>query len=150
MKRIGIFLALVLCVGMLTNTACASDFIPKLYLVDGVLFPEIMPRYEYTNNISASLSFSGNKATCGGTISPVDSDSVSMTVTLYKKSGTSWSYVDSWSGSSTGGSTASAGGSATVGSGTYKVTVSGNVGGKEFPTKSVTKTKIKRVAALTA
>lgn len=37
-------------------------------------------------------------------------------------------YLTSWSGSASGGDRASAGGSYTISSGTYKVTTSGNVG----------------------
>lgn len=102
----------------------------------------ITPFYTYTSNISASLTFSGDKAVCSGSVLPTGTYSASVTVTLYKKNGSSWAYVSSWSDSATGGNEAYASGSSTVGSGTYKVTVSGNVGGgKEYPSKSVTKTK---------
>lgn len=102
---------------------------------------QITPRYDYTNDIYADLSFSGSKANCHGAVTPSGNDAVTVTVTLYRQEGSGWAYVDSWSGSASGGGTASAGSSATVGKGTYKVTVKGNVGGKEFPSKSVTRTK---------
>ena len=61
---------------------------------------------------------------------------------LVQENGSSWAYVNAWSDSATGGNEAYASGSSTVSSGTYKVTASGNVGGgKEYPSKSVTKTK---------
>lgn len=102
----------------------------------------VSPRYSYTASITAGLSFSGNSANCSGTVTPSGYDDVSVTVTLYRQNGSSWDYVTSWSGSAEDGSTAGAGGSVTVGSGTYKVTTRGNVGnGKEYPTKSVTRTK---------
>lgn len=108
------------------------------------LADEIMPRYSYTSYVSAGLSFSGNVANCSGAVSPSGDDDASVTVTLYRQNGSSWDYVTSWSGSATDGSIAAAGGSVNVGSGsgTYKVTTRGNVGhGKEYPTKSVTRTK---------
>lgn len=98
-------------------------------------------QYEMTDMIRAELSFDGGKAVCYGVVRPSDSYNCSITVTLYKKNGSGWDYVDSWSGSATGGQQASAGGSASVGSGTYKVVASGNVANKEYPSKSVTKTK---------
>ena len=102
----------------------------------------ITPFYTYTSNVSDSLTFNGEKAICSGSIMPTGTYSASVTVTLYKKNGSSWTYVNSWSDSATGGNEAYASGSSTVGSGTYKVTASGNVGGgKEYPSKSVTKTK---------
>jgi len=102
---------------------------------------QIQPRYTYTTAIGAALDFSGGKAICEGFVTPTYSDSVSLTVTLYKQSGSDWVYVASWSGSASGGATAGAGGSVNVGSGTYKVITRGNVGNREYPTKSVTRTK---------
>lgn len=97
-------------------------------------------RYEYTQAIGVSLSFSGGKANCSGYVKPRGSEWASISVTLYKKNGTNWNIVQSWSGNATGGATAAASGSASVSKGTYKVVATGNVGGKEFPTKSTTKT----------
>ena len=106
--------------------------------------PEITLNYTYTSSVTATLSFSSGKANCSGTVTPSGTDSVFLKVTLYKKSGSSWTAIASWTGSSTGGHQAAAGGSVSVGAGTYKVTTVGNVGnGKERPTKSVTRHKIK-------
>lgn len=101
----------------------------------------IMPAYEYTANINAALSFSGNNALCSGKLTPCTTDNTSITVTLYRQNGSSWSYVASWTGKGSNGNVAIASGSASVGSGTYKVVSSGNVGGKEFPSASITKSK---------
>ena len=95
----------------------------------------ITPRYSYTQTITATLSFSGGKAQCSGAVKP------SGIVTLYKQNGSDWDYITSWFGSATGGERASAGGSKTVGSGTYKVVSSADVAGKEFPSKSVIREK---------
>jgi len=98
--------------------------------------------YAYTYSVTATLSFSNGKANCSGSVTPSGTDSVSVTVTLYQKNGSSWNTVTSWSGSSTNGHQAAAGGSISVEDGTYKVKTAGNVGnGKEKPTKSVTRTK---------
>lgn len=97
-------------------------------------------RYEYTQAIGVSLSLSGGKANCSGYVKPRGSEWASIRVTLYRKNGSNWTYIQSWTGSATGGVTASASGSVSVSQGTYKVVAFGNVGGKEFPTKSITKT----------
>lgn len=103
--------------------------------------PEYSLYYRHTESIWADLSFSGNIANCDGSILPIESLDVSITVSLYKQNGSSWTLLDFWTSSATGGSRASASGTKTVGSGTYKVVTSGNVGGLEYPTTSVTKTK---------
>lgn len=101
---------------------------------------EIMPLYDYTESVTAVLTFSNGKANCYGTLTPSGNESVTLSVTLYKKNGSGWDYITSWSGSSTGGRTASAGGSISVERGTYKVVTSGNVSGLEYPTAKIEKT----------
>lgn len=103
--------------------------------------PKYSLMYDHTATIQAKLSFDGNTANCKGTILPSDSLDVTIMVSLYKQNGTSWTLLESWTSSSTGGVVASASGARTVGAGTYKVVTTGNVGGLEFPTTSVTKTK---------
>lgn len=107
--------------------------------IDNKVFP-IESRYSHTDRVTASLSFSGGQAQCNGTIKPSGKYSTSVTVTLYKMNGSSWSYITSWSGSATGGLTATAGGSISVDRGTYKVVTSGNVGGLEYPSAKTEKT----------
>ena len=51
-----------------------------------------------------------------------------------------WQYVSSWYGSETGGMPVIVTGAASVGSGTYKLVIRGNVSNLEYPTASVTKT----------
>lgn len=103
---------------------------------------QITPRYSYTSFITAGLDINGSTAACSGTVTPSGSYSASVTVTLYRQNGSSWVYIDSWSGSATGGASACAGGSATITSGTYKVVTRGNIGGGlEYPTKTITRTK---------
>lgn len=103
--------------------------------------PEYSLLYSHTEEILASLSFSGNIAKCNGAILPMADEDVSITVSLYKQNGSSWTLLDSWTSSATGGSRAYVRGTKTVSSGTYKVVTTGNVGGLEFPTASITKTK---------
>lgn len=102
---------------------------------------EYSPMYNHTEDITASLSFSGNIAKCNGVVFPIENVDVTVTVALYKQNGSSWTLLDSWSGSAKNGYAASASGSKTVSSGTYKVVTTGNVGGLEFPTTSITRTK---------
>lgn len=102
--------------------------------------PTIQPRYSYTNKAVAELSFSGGKANCGGYVQPSGKYDTSVTVTLYKKNGTKWDYITSWSGSATGGHMAIASGSITVSRGTYKVVTSGNVQNLEYPSAKIERT----------
>lgn len=103
---------------------------------------ELMPCYTNTDGITASLSFSGNYAVCSGSITPLYANDVSVVVTLYQLVNDRWVYISSWSGNAKSGLTASAGGRAWVASsGTYKVTVVGNVDDLEYPAKSVAQTK---------
>ena len=87
-------------------------------------------RYSKTMNINASLSISGGTANCSGWVTPYGTYSCSLTLSLYQQNGSSWSLVDSWSTSATGGETASISRSVSVGSGTYKVVSTGNVDGE--------------------
>lgn len=89
----------------------------------------VQPMYLYTSDIKATLNINGSgTASCVGKIKGWASDSnITMSVTLYKKSGTSWIYVTSWSDSATGVSSLSISESYTVEAGTYKVVVTGMV-----------------------
>jgi hypothetical protein len=145
MRRIlSFFFALILMTGIATLASAAE--LP-VYLASGGIVKAPLSSvyhvmYAYTSHVTAVLTFSGNKAKCVGTVSPSGTYDASLTVTLYKKNGSKWTSIASWSGSAKGGRTASAGGSATVTSGTYKVTTRGKIGtGLEYPTSSVTKTK---------
>ncbi|MEG1093248.1 MAG: hypothetical protein RSE38_18060, partial [Acinetobacter sp.] len=143
MKRITAFLVFLMFMGTLGTNAIAAPYPPKLaspYLADSYSLT-MSPRYSYTQTITATLAFDGGKAHCSGAVKPSGDYDCTIVVTLYKQNGTNWNYVTSWSGSATGGDKASAGGAVSVGSGTYKVVASGNVAGKEFPSKSVTRTK---------
>lgn len=140
MKKFTSLVVSLLLVVIWGTTAIATPY-NTLSHQDTVLYLDISPWYAYTSSIIAALSFSGGKANCSGNVRPSGKYDCSITVTLYKQNGSDWDYVTSWSDSSTGGSQASAGGSVSVGSGTYKVVASANVAGKEFPSKSVTRTK---------
>lgn len=144
MKRITSFLMMLALVATMAQTAVAASSFPHQISnpYQDIVYPlSISPRYSYTQSITAALSFTGGQANCSGTVLPSGNYNCSITVTLYKQNGSNWDYVTSWSGSATGGDVASAGGSKSVGSGTYKVVASANVGGKESPSKSVIRTK---------
>ena len=54
-----------------------------------------------TSSVSCTLNFSGNKAACSAIVSGMSGTTkITGTLTLYRQSGSSWVYVDSWSGSS--------------------------------------------------
>lgn len=130
-KRLPLIVAVLLLTTIVIGMALAEE-----------ITNQVTPRYSYTSSVTAGLSFSGSTANCSGSVSPSGYDDVSVTVTLYRQNGSSWDFVTSWSDSAEDGATAAAGGSINITSGTYKVTTRGNVGnGKEYPTKSVTRTK---------
>ena len=142
MQKTIVFLVSVILLVGLVSIGFASTYTPYALNEDDAQPIIMTPFYTYTDRITVNLSFSGDKAVCSGSVYPEGTYSASVTVTLYKKNGSSWTYVNSWSDSATGGNEAYACGSSTVSSGTYKVTASGHVGGgKEYPSKSVTKTK---------
>lgn len=87
-------------------------------------------RYEDTRRIRATLSLSGNIATCSGYVIPLDEQDCSITVTLYKKSGSDWEKVKSWSDSASNGAKASVSKTKAVSRGTYKVVSVGKVAGE--------------------
>lgn len=64
-------------------------------------------RYSYTDGITATLSISGSTASCSGKVTPASSSyKASITVTLYRSTdGSTWSKVDSWSGTTSASGT---------------------------------------------
>jgi len=86
----------------------------------------IMPRYTYLNSISPGLSISGGKASISGSLSGLSSvTKIEYTVSLQAKSGSSWSNLQSWSGSASGTRT------------TYSYTSGSVSSGKTHRTKTV-------------
>lgn len=94
-------------------------------------------RYILTDMITATLYFEGGCAFCYGRVIPAGNQSTSITVTLYKRVGLTWTYIASWTASDTQGYGCQAGGSVAVGYGTYKVVSLGNVDDLEFPTATI-------------
>ena len=88
----------------------------------------VSPLYLYTRKVTASLSISdGGKATCYGYVRANSSGgSISITITLYRQSGKSWSKVTSWSTSGTS-QILDIEKTKQVTEGTYKVVLTGNV-----------------------
>lgn len=88
---------------------------------------DIMPRYDYTSNIRASLNITGGTATATGSITPDYSYRTSVTVRLQRNDDGQWNTIKTWRGSNSGGCS-SAGGTKTVASGyTYRTFVTGYV-----------------------
>ena len=86
----------------------------------------VSARWSNTTDISCDLTFSGRTATCTGEIYALPGSTISGTLTLYKKNGSSWYYVTSWNKNS--GASLTIGEKYTVSSaGTYKVVMSGTV-----------------------
>lgn len=102
---------------------------------------EIVPyRYDKTRSITASLSISSGIATCKGNLSPTDNYNCTLSVTLYKKNGNNWDFIQSWSESAAGGARASVSETRKVDRGTYKVVSVGDVDGESVRAESAEKT----------
>lgn len=100
----------------------------------------IEPLYELTLVIKASCTVSSGIASCYGYVKASASTSdVSLTVTLYRQSGESWDSVSSWSLKNQG-RCGEIDENYSVGSGTYKVVVSGTVVDQNGRTETVSRT----------
>ena len=102
---------------------------------------KVDPLYLNTRRVSASLSIGDSgEAKCGGYVKANNAQSsIKMTITLYKKSGTRWSKVTSWSASDTA-LILEINKTKQVSEGTYKVVLTGSVTNSEGKKESVTET----------
>lgn len=97
------------------------------------------PQYDNVRRIHASLSISGKTATCKGEVATYENDdSISLTVKLFKKEGSGWGTVTSWSTSGRG-SGLSLSKTQVVDAGTYRVKVTAKVTPKGGKTETVTR-----------
>ena len=89
----------------------------------------VSARYQNIAILYAGLTIDSNGlAYCEGMVKPSDSTTnTTLTVELQKKSGNSWGFVDSWSGSGTGTALLSKFGQRYVVRGTYRVVVTAKV-----------------------
>lgn len=82
-------------------------------------------RYQAIAQISASLKISGNSAKCSGFVALKSGYSGTLTVTLQRKNGNTWAYVNSWTGNVPTGGLKRVVGTQTLSiHGTYRVKVS--------------------------
>lgn len=138
MKRfyalVAILLIIVACVPISAGAAIRDDVI-------------VQPMYMYTSEVRATLSISSSgTASCVGKIKGWASDSdITMTVTLYKQSGTSWSEIASWSDSATGVGSLTISESYGVDAGTYKVVVTGTVTDPGVGSEDVSKSSVEMI-----
>ena len=90
---------------------------------------EIIPKYSHAIQVNAELEISNSGlAKCMGSVTLKSATSdVSVVLTLYKKNGTSWQKVTSWSQSSSGKARFELTKTKTVAHGTYKVVLTGTV-----------------------
>jgi hypothetical protein len=121
----GIFVIVVLCVPALASA------------VDSKIVPY---RYNKTKSITASLTITSGVATCKGRLSPADNYNCTLTVTLYKKNGNGWDFVQSWSDRAENGTLAYVNETKKVNRGVYKVVSVGNVDGEKVRVESAEKT----------
>jgi hypothetical protein len=62
---------------------------------------EITPQWDNVSTLTCILSISDTSASCVGKVTGMSGTSeINGTLVLYKKTGSSWAYVTSWSGSS--------------------------------------------------
>lgn len=101
----------------------------------------VSPLYLYTNKVRATLIISDSgEATCRGYVKASQSgSSISVTITLYRQSGTSWSRVTSWSDSDDV-QILEIEKNRQVSAGTYKVELTGSVTNPEGKTESISAT----------
>ena len=86
------------------------------------------PFYVAIREVEATLSLSGSTASCMGKVKAYDASTTStVVVKLMKKNGTAWNEVTRWNGSGSGTSGATAKGTYSLKSGTYKVITTGTV-----------------------
>ncbi len=103
------------------------------------------PAYLYTRKVTASLSIDVNgQATCYGLIKANAQSDISMTVTLYKKVGSTWTKITSWS-NFTSGISLKLSKVYIVSQGTYKVVTSGSVTTSDGNKEQLTETSSQRV-----
>ena len=117
-KLCSLLLCVVLGIGIMGTAASAA-------VVDGGR-ATISPYYTYLDTIVPTLSISGGKATTTGNIRGYSNvTKIAYTVTLQAKNGSSWSDVQSWSGSASGTRA------------TYSYTSGSLTSGKTYRTKTV-------------
>ena len=69
--------------------------------------PTVQPRWTSIHLIDVLITFNGSSGNVTATASKQSTaSSISGTLTLYKKVGSSWDYIDQWSGSKTRGTLA--------------------------------------------
>jgi len=68
------------------------------FMMVGVFSSAAFARYLYIERVVATISISGGRATCGGTVSTFDPNVISMKIELEQKpiSGGSWSVHSTW------------------------------------------------------
>ena len=87
----------------------------------------VSARWVNTMGISCEVTFSSRTATCNGDIDALSGSTISGTLTLYKKNGSSWDYVTSWNKSSSSSSLTINEKYTVNSAGTYRVTLTGTV-----------------------
>ncbi len=112
--------ALVALVGIVAMMGCG-------YYTAGVA--RAAARYTDAASVSVSLNISGGKASCSGQIKPNASNKkAKVTIKLQKKTGSSWTTMQTWSKTATGLAGAKASGTRAVTAGlTYRVYLTGYV-----------------------
>ena len=92
--------------------------------------PIITPQYTYINSASSLLTISDGTATIKGSVQKTPSGkNISLTCTLQKKSGSTWTNVKSWSDSSTTDPSVYISEKYTVSKGEYRVKTNYSVSG---------------------
>lgn len=122
-------LAFILLIMMIANSLSITN--------TGMCEPGASPTYVFIRYVCASLTIdSSGVASCMGEIRLNNTtSSVTATLTLYKQSGTSWTSVKNWSGSSFSTTLLNISRTKTVEAGTYKAVFSGIVTGADGTTE---------------
>lgn len=101
----------------------------------------MVPCYENISNAKISIEITGNNATCYATVASRSVQDIKITLTLQKKSGTSWTNITSWTTSKNDAKACSLTKTKSISTGTYRTKAILKCGNETITKYSGTKTK---------
>lgn len=101
----------------------------------------VQPRWTTLSTVNASLTITDSNAYCKTTVTTGSRCTITATMKLQKKSGSSWVTVKTWTGSATDAVRLSLGKNYTISSGTYRVYSTVSANGETATAISASKTK---------
>ncbi len=124
-----------------TTLLMGGNLVEAAELTGSTMYEEAAPCYENILNAQVSLTITDNNATCYAKVTSQSTQDMKITLTLQKKSGTSWTTVTSWSTSKSSAKICSLSKTKSVSSGSYRVKAVLKCGSETITKYSSTKTK---------